>query len=99
MFWLISCPPAFNLNLKIVSLFLKKELEIPPFGFTSPFYCDPLQARTTEASLQLLRRNARQRGAGGIAGADNDNISDNLSEKICAQLFLDVQVFVTFPHC
>lgn len=49
-----------------------------------------LQARQTEASLQLLRRGARQRGAGG---ADtSDNISDNLSDKICAQLFLDVQV-------
>ena len=52
--------------------------------------CHYLQARQTEASLQLLRRGARQRGAGG---ADtSDNISDNLSDKICAQLFLDVQV-------
>ncbi|KAG0568570.1 hypothetical protein KC19_6G029700 [Ceratodon purpureus] len=48
-------------------------------------------ARQTEASLQLLRRGARQRGAGG---ADtSDNISDNLSDKICAQLFLDVQEY------
>ena len=52
--------------------------------------CHQLQARQTEASLQLLRRGIRQRGAGG---ADtSENISDNLSDKICAQLFLDVQV-------
>lgn len=51
------------------------------------------QARTTEASLQRLRRGARQRGTGG-ADTNDSNISDNLSEKICAQLFLDVQV-----HC
>jgi len=49
-----------------------------------------LQARQTEASLQLLRRGIRQRGAG--AADTSDNISDNLSDKICAQLFLDVQV-------
>lgn len=49
-----------------------------------------MQARQTEVSLQLLRRGIRQRGAGG---ADIiENISDNLSDKICAQLFLDVQV-------
>jgi hypothetical protein len=51
-----------------------------------------LQARQTEASLQLLRRGARQRGAG--AADTSDNISDNLSDKICAQLFLDVQVLL-----
>jgi hypothetical protein len=48
-------------------------------------------ARQTEVSLQLLRRGIRQRGAG--AADIIENISDNLSDKICAQLFLDVQEY------
>nr|PNR36513.1 hypothetical protein PHYPA_022364 [Physcomitrium patens] len=48
-------------------------------------------ARQTEASLLLLRRGARQRGAG--SADTTDNVSDNLSDKICAQLFLDVQEY------
>jgi hypothetical protein len=51
------------------------------------------QARTTESSLQRLRRGARQRGAGAGTETNDNNISDNLSDKICAQLFLDVQEY------
>lgn len=50
-------------------------------------------ARTTESSLQRLRRGARQRGAGAGTETNDNNISDNLSDKICAQLFLDVQEY------
>jgi hypothetical protein len=42
-----------------------------------------------------LRRGARQRGAGAGTETNDNNISDNLSDKICAQLFLDVQVHLS----
>ncbi|KAJ7556196.1 hypothetical protein O6H91_05G073700 [Diphasiastrum complanatum] len=47
-------------------------------------------ARRTESSLQRLRQGARQRVGAGADTTDS-NISD--TDKICAQLFLDVQEY------
>ncbi|KAK1318996.1 hypothetical protein QJS10_CPB04g00286 [Acorus calamus] len=47
-------------------------------------------ARKTETSLQRIRQGA-QRRAGGNTDASDSNISD--TDKICMQLFLDIQEF------
>lgn len=78
-----SCPGLFFRNMFVLIWLIRHSVLMR---------CSCLQARQTEASLLLLRRGARQRGAG--AADTNDNVSDNLSDKICAQLFLDVQVFL-----
>lgn len=48
-----------------------------------------LQARKTESSLQKLRQNA-QRRAGAASGVSDQNVSE--TDKMCMQLFLDIQV-------
>lgn len=47
------------------------------------------QARKTESSLQKIRLGA-QRRAGASSDISDHNISD--TDKICMQLFLDIQV-------
>lgn len=52
-----------------------------------------LQARKTESSLQRIRQGA-QRRAGASSDVSDHNVSD--TDKICMQLFLDIQV-TTIP--
>lgn len=47
------------------------------------------QARKTESSLQKIRQSA-QRRAGTSSDISDNNVSD--TDKICMQLFLDIQV-------
>lgn len=47
------------------------------------------QARKTESSLQKIRQSA-QRRAGASSDISDNNVSD--TDKICMQLFLDIQV-------
>lgn len=47
------------------------------------------QARKTESSLQRIRQGA-QRRAGASSDVSDNNVSD--TDKICMQLFLDIQV-------
>lgn len=47
------------------------------------------QARRTESSLQKIRLGA-QRRAGTSSDVSDNNVSD--TDKICMQLFLDIQV-------
>lgn len=47
------------------------------------------QARKTESSLQRIRQGA-QRRAGASSDVSDHNVSD--TDKICMQLFLDIQV-------
>lgn len=53
--------------------------------------CNMLQARKTESSLQKLRQSARAQKRGGAAsGVSDHNVSE--TDKMCMQLFLDIQV-------
>lgn len=49
------------------------------------------QARKTESSLLKIRQGA-QRRAGASSDVSDHNVSD--TDKICMQLFLDIQVLV-----
>ncbi|KAG5537166.1 hypothetical protein RHGRI_024559 [Rhododendron griersonianum] len=48
------------------------------------------QARKTESSLQRIRQGA-QRRAGASSDVSDNNVSD--TDKICMQLFLDIQEY------
>lgn len=50
---------------------------------------DHEQARKTESSLQKIRQSA-QRRAGASSDISDNNVSD--TDKMCMQLFLDIQV-------
>lgn len=55
------------------------------------------QARKTETSLMKLRQGAQKRNAAG-GGASTDAADSNVStDKICMQLFLDIQVRISSP--
>lgn len=56
-------------------------------------YCG--QARKTESSLQRIRQGA-QRRAGASSDVTDNNVSD--TDKICMQLFLDIQVWLYFKY-
>ena len=51
------------------------------------------QARKTESSLQRIRQGAQQRRGGASSDVSDHNVSD--TDKICMQLFLDIQVGTT----
>lgn len=57
--------------------------------------CYNMKARKTESSLQRLRQGA-QRRVGASADTSDNIISD--TDKICMQLFLDIQVCVQKSH-
>lgn len=59
----------------------------------TPYYLG--QARKTETSLQRIRQGAQRRG-GASSDVSDHNVSD--TDKICMQLFLDIQVR-NDPHC
>lgn len=52
-----------------------------------------VQARKTESSLQRIRQGA-QRRAGASSDVSDHNVSD--TDKICMQLFLDIQVSIPY---
>lgn len=56
-----------------------------------------LQARKRETVLQKHRQNAQKR-AGAASGVSDQNVSE--TEKMCMQLFLDLQVTLLMMfHC
>ena len=54
-----------------------------------------VQARKTESSLQKIRQGA-QRRAGTSSDVVDNSVSD--TDKICMQLFLDIQVLLFLIH-
>lgn len=81
--WLVSNQNLTNSSCNFVFLFL----ELTHWLST--------QARKTESSLQRIRQGA-QRRAGTSSDVSDHSVSD--TDKICMQLFLDIQVFfVSLP--